>query len=238
MKDLVRRRFETFLRVQAFGRENVAQFPTSSFAGEQFATLNEVLQGLETHTGAQAAGLNAARQGAFGKAAARDELMRTLEAISRTARPLAANNPGLLQQFRVPHNQSNQDVLAAAHAFADAARPLKAEFIKRGMREDFIEDLEADARALRDAITRKIESRDSHVTATAAIDDLVERGMSALRELDSIVRNTFADDPARLAGWLSAARVERAARRAQAEEQTPSQQETPPPDAPTTSGGG
>ena len=45
-------------------------------------------------------------------------------------------SPGLLEKFRVPHNQSNQAVLAAARAFAAAALPLKAEFVKRGMRPD------------------------------------------------------------------------------------------------------
>jgi hypothetical protein len=42
--------------VQAYGRENVARFPASGFAGEQFAEIDSVLEGLETHTGAQAAG--------------------------------------------------------------------------------------------------------------------------------------------------------------------------------------
>ena len=232
MKDLVRRRIEMFLSVQAYGRENAARFAASVFAGEQFAALDKALEDLETHTGAQAAGLSAARQGSFGKAAARDELMRDLEAVSRTARPMTANNPGLLQQFRVPHNQTDQEVLAAARAFVDAARPLKAEFVKRGMREDFIEDIEADAQALRDAITHKIESRDSHITATAAIDDLVEDGMVAVRELDAIMRNTLADEPAKLAGWLSASRVKRGARRAQGEEQQSASQDTPPHDSP------
>jgi hypothetical protein len=217
MKDLERRRLEMFQRVRAQGREHAALAPATSFAGEQFAALNIVLEGLETHTSAQAAGLSVARQGVSGKAAARDELMRDLEAISRTARPMAASSPGLSEQFRVPHNQSDQAVLATARAFASAALPLKAEFVKRGMPADFIEDLEADIEALQEAITRKIEGRESHVTATAAIDDLIERGMKAVQELDPIMRNIFADDAAKLAGWLSACRVERSARRNKAE---------------------
>src|SRR5438270_696993 len=95
-------------RVQVQGNEHAALFPATSFAGEQFAALNDVLEGLETHTSAQAGGLSAARQGTSSKAAARDELMRTLEAISRTARPLGATNPGVTEKFRVPHNQGDQ----------------------------------------------------------------------------------------------------------------------------------
>ena len=123
--------------------------------------------------------------------------------------------------------QSDQDVLAAARAFAAAARPLKAEFVKRGMREDFIEDLEANIGAFDEAIARRIESRGSHVESTAAIDDATERGVGALRELDPIMRNILADDPAKLAAWLSASHVERAARRAGKEDVKPTAHGSP-----------
>jgi hypothetical protein len=216
MNDLVRRRLETFQRVDSLGGEHAALFLSTSFAGEQFAVIKEVIQGLETHTSAQAGGLSASRQSTDSKAAARDELTRTLEAISRTARPMAATNPGVAEKFRVPRNQSDQALLAAARAIAAAALPLKAEFIKRGLSASFLDDLDTEIAALADANTQKIESRESHVSATAAIDDHVERGMNALRELDPIMRNTFADDPANLAAWMSASRVERTTSRSKA----------------------
>jgi hypothetical protein len=65
------------------------------------------------------------------------------------------------------------------------------------------------------------------VTATAAIDELIERGLRIARRLDAIIRNKFRDDPARLAAWTSAHHVERAARRKQ------EKQPAPPPVAPT-----
>jgi hypothetical protein len=221
MKDTERRRLEMFQRVKAFRDERAAQFPPTSFAGEQFAALTQVLDELQTHASAQAAGMSTARAGASGKAAARDELLRDLEAISRTARPMAAAAPGINEQFRVPHNQGNQAVLAAARAFASAALPLKTEFVKRGMPADFLEDLQADIAALEEADARKSQGRESHVTATAAIDDLIERGMRAVQELDPILRNTFVDDASRLAGWMSACRVERSARPGKAKSGTP-----------------
>ena len=73
MKDIGRRLNETFRRVQTFGKENAALFPATSFAGEQFAVIDNVLEELEQHATTQAAGLNAARQGTTNKAAARDE---------------------------------------------------------------------------------------------------------------------------------------------------------------------
>ena len=133
MKDTVRCCKETFLRVQAFGRENFAAAEPTSFVGLCLAEIDAVLTGLESSTGAQAAARSAARQGTIAKEAALDKLLRGFEAISRTARPMAANDPNLLQQFRVPHSGSDQAVLAAAVAFAAGARQIKGRFIQRGL---------------------------------------------------------------------------------------------------------
>jgi hypothetical protein len=120
--------------------------------------------------------------------------------------------PGLDDKFRAPHNRSHQEVLAAARAAAVDAVPFKAEFIRRGMPADFLEDLAADIDRMEQAVSRKARGTESHVAATAAIDAEVERGMTVVRQLDPVVRNTFASDPAALAAWFSASHVERAPR--------------------------
>ena len=171
--------------------------------------------------------MSAARQGTLAKDAARAKLLRGLVAIRRTARPMAANDPTLLQQFRVPHGRSDQAVLAVAVSVA-GARQLKAEFIQRGLPENFVEELEADIEALREAVARNIENRRAHITATAAIEELCGRGLKVLRELDAYVRNTFTSVPATLAAWRSASRVERRAPRPRA-----NRAQTAPPNSPT-----
>ena len=173
---------------------------------------------------AQVSGKNTVKESATSKAVARDELLRDLEAISRTARAMAMTTPGLNDKFRTPHNQSNQAVLAVARAAATDALPLKAEFIRRGMPADFLEDLQADIDELEQAITRKVQGHESHVSATAAIDAEIERGMNALRELDPVMRNIFAADSAKLTAWLSASHVERSPRR-----KSPAPVSPPPP---------
>ena len=227
MNDIERRRLEMFIRVREFGIAHAAQFPPTSFAGEQLTILDNAINALEAHTSAQISGKSTVRESATSKAAARDELMRDLEAISRTARAMAITMPGIDDKFRVPHNQSNQTVLAVARAAATDALPLMADFIKRGMPADFLEDLQADIDVMEQAMTRKVQAKESHVTATAAIDTEIERGMNAVRELDPIMRNTYAADPATLAGWMSASRVERSPRRTTAPVTPPTQPPTP-----------
>jgi hypothetical protein len=213
MNDIERRRLEMFIRVREFGSTQATQFPLTSFAGEQLAIVSNAINQLEMHASAQVSGKSTVRESTTSKAAARDELMQDLEAISRTARAMAITMPGLDDKFRVPHNQSNQAVLAVARATAVDALPLKSEFIKRGMPTDFLEDLQADIDEMEQAITRKVQGKESHVTATAAIDAEIERGMNAVRELDPVMRNTFAANAATLAAWMSASRVERSPRR-------------------------
>jgi predicted metal-dependent hydrolase len=228
---------ETFLRVRAFCLVHFAMAGPASFIRLRMVELDSIINRLESYTAAQAASRSAARQGTVGKTAALSKLMRGFEAISRTARPMAADDPNLLQQFRVPHGQSVQGVLAVATSVAGAARQLQAEFVLRGLPDSFVEEFEADAAALRDAVARNIENRRAQVTATAAIVELCGRGMRVLRELDAYVRNTFNSVPETLAAWLSASRVERRAPRPRAGEQTaPPTSPTPDTPAPPPAG--
>ncbi len=230
MNDIERRRLEMFIRVREFGIEHAAQFPPTSFAGEQLLIVDTAINALERHASVQSSGRSTVRQSATSKAVARDELMRDLEAISRTARMMGKTIPGLEDKFRIPHNQSNQTVLAVARAALSDALPFKTEFIRRGMPANFMEDLESDIDVLDEAITRKAQGAGAQVAATAAIDTEIERGMNAVRELDPVMRNTFNSDPATLAAWQSASHVERPPRRS-----TPPPPTTPTPPAPPTS---
>ena len=212
MKDSDTRRYEAFLRVRAFGAAHAAQFPPNSFGAEKFAALGAVIAGLDEHATTQVSGLSTAQQGVTGKAAARDELRRGLEALSRTARIIGFDTPGLEDKFRLPRSPKDQELISTARAFASDAGPLAAEFVRRGLPANFLADLASDIESFEAAVSRKTEGRAAHVAATAAIDDLVEDGMKNLRQLDTVVRNIFADDPATLAGWTSASHVERSPR--------------------------
>ena len=227
MKDTEKRRYETFLRVREFGAARGADFPAASLAAELLARLNTVIAEMDTHSAAQSSGQNAASGSAAGKAAARDELRRDLEAISRTARVMAHATPGLENKFRAPRSISDQSLLAMARAFADDALPLKNEFTRRGLPDDFLEDLDNDIEEFERAINQRIQSRETHVSATAAIDDVIERGVQTVRELDVYVRNKHAGDPATLAAWTSASHTERTPRRAPAAN-APAPENAPP----------
>ncbi len=224
MKDIEKRKYEMFLRLREFRAARAAEFPQTTLAGELFNLINTVINELDAHTSAQASGRGAAQESTASKAAARDELRRDLDAISRTARVMALGMPGLENKFRAPRSVSDQTLLTTARAFAADALPLKTDFTRRGLPDDFLEDLAGDIEDFERAITQRIQKREARVSATAAIDEVIERGVNAARELDVIMRNKFAADPSTLAAWLSASHTQRTPRREAA-----SQPDPPPP---------
>lgn len=219
MKDSEIRRYEMFLRVREFGIVNAAKFVVLTVATELFNRLTTVIDGLDGHTRAQASGLRADQEGSTSKASARDEIRSALDAIARAARSMAHTIPGLEDRFRAPRSVSDQVLLSIARAFAADALPLKAEFIKRGLPADFLDELNNHINAFESAVNHRIQSRWAHVTATAGIDDLIDEGARIVRELSPIVQNALAGDPPSLAAWLSATHVESAPKKTETKAQ-------------------
>lgn len=212
MNNVFTRRFEMFLRVRQFGAERAGSFSTGSLGGEQFAAVSEAVEALNAEATSQASGKSSVQQATASRTDARENLRESMQAITRTARAMALDTPGLENKFRMPRSGSDQALLNTARAFATDATPLKAEFIRHEMTASFLEDLKADIADLERAMGGQNTGRDVQVTATASIDQTVERGMDAVRRLDAIVRNKFRDDQATLAAWAHARHVERAAR--------------------------
>ncbi len=213
MNTLDTKRYEMFIRVREFGAQYAASFPAASYGAELFEQLGAVVESLRAHALEQSKGRSSVRESSASKAAARDELVRRMEAVSRTARVLDHVTPGLEDKFRMPRGVGDQSLLTLARTFADDAEPLKAEFIKRGLGADFIRELGDAADDFDADINQKVQHRGKQVAATAAIDELVERGLRVVRELDALVRNTLTDDASALAAWESASHVERPTRR-------------------------
>lgn len=213
MDTLETKRLEMFVRVCEFGTQFAASFPADSYGSDLFEKLGKVVEDLTTHAFHQSKGRSSVRESSASKAAGRDELYRRLDAISRTARVMTYTIPGLENKFRMPRGLGDSALLVLARSFASDAEPLKGEFIKRGMSANFIEELIELADDFDATIRQKVKHRGKQVAATAAIDEVVERGVRTVRELDVLVRNLLGDDGSALAAWASASHVERTTRK-------------------------
>lgn len=205
--------YEMLKRVDDFGMAHAASFPASSLGAQKFAAIRSIVNELEQHGTTQSASHSAARTSTSAKRAARAALRRKMAAYSETAQTMESIRPGISATFRLPTGEGDQAWLNAARAFVQNAAPLEDEFIQREMPDDFQEDLRASIDAFESADNSQSVNMGKRVTATAAIDAVIDRGMELVRELDAIVRNKFRGDEATLAAWESARHIERASRR-------------------------
>src|SRR5947209_17844963 len=105
---------EMFFRVNQLGVDEAAIIASCAFVKDLFDSLSTIITELVTHAGAQASGLPTAQQGTRSKGAARAELERDLNAITRTARSMSVIMPGLEQKFRSARHLKDQDLLTTA----------------------------------------------------------------------------------------------------------------------------
>ena len=212
MQDNHARRLQMFVRVNNFGADHSADFVAGGLGRQLFVNMGGIVDILEDHASAESSAFGTAREGTATRAAARQALRDDLEAISRTARALGENTPGLDDKFRLPRGDNDQTLLNAARAFATDAAPLSSQFISHELPSDFLTGLNSDIADMEAAINHQSGGVGDHVSAGAAIDESIADGMKLVRMLDAIVRNRYANNPATLAEWTSASHTERSPR--------------------------
>lgn len=204
MNDSDRRRYEMLVRVKQFGIDNAADF--TGIATTKFAEIGSNVDQTEAKSAAQQAGFGETAQQFEVKDTARENLRDEMSAIARTARSMEYSFDGISEQFRFQRNLSDEIMLARARAFATAAVARQADFIAYGLSATF----NAAANAFEATFASAASATAEQVAATAETAAFIREGMIAKRVLDGIVRNRYADDPGKLAAWLSASHVEKA----------------------------
>lgn len=223
MKDIERRGYEMLVRAEDYITARPADFPAESAAGILLISLREAIATIRAKASEQDSGLNIREEGTEMRSIAREQLRDQLEAICRTAAALAVagTTPGLENRFRMPRGNNDQALINAARAAAQEAAPIAERFIGFGLSQNFIAELNTAITKFEEAINRQNTGRDTHVAATTAIDEALERGINIVRQLDAIVRNKYRDNPAQLSAWQSASHIERSPQRAPQEKQPP-----------------
>lgn len=212
MDNLENRRLDMFRRVRDFGASRTADFSAGTLGNELFTIITTVTGELETLGASQSSGLSRVTEGTASKSVIRAGLYDDLVAINRTARALAYETPGLDNKFRLPRKGNDQALLNSARAFAADAAPLAAAFVRHELPADFLTALNARIAEFEAVVNQRNGARETHVAATAAIDNAIERGMDTVNRLDAIVRNKYRNDVAVLAAWETASHTERAGR--------------------------
>jgi hypothetical protein len=138
------------------------------------------------------------------------ELRIALRGISAVAKVLDEElYPGAKAQFRLTGTATYMALLNRSRAFVEAIGPIKAAFVAHGQPPDFDETLAGIIVAMDAATARRFTGLHEQMSGTAGMEVAAKRGVKAVRVLDSILSLKLKDDPAQLAVWKAAQRIER-----------------------------
>jgi len=213
MSNLIARILEMLIRVRQFGLTHTPGFPADSRGRELFDLVDGFIDTIEEQSAMREQHARAAKDKTTLKKAAVAGLRELMTFISRTARVMAPNMPGIENKFQMPSGKTVQDLLEAARSFLLEAEPLKDDFIRRGLPPTFVDNLRGRIMLVEQTVDEQAQKSAARIAASVSADAAARRAREAVRELDAIVRNVYAADAATLAEWESASHVERAARR-------------------------
>lgn len=208
MNDDIRRRYEMQVRVVQFGTDNSGDF--SGIGTTTFTELGTLVDETESKSASQQSGFGEAAQQFEVKDTCRENLRDQMSDISRTSKSMEYAFDGISDKFRFQRNMSDAQMLAKARAFIIEAGPYAADFKDYGLSGTFIADLTVAADAFEASFSNTASATAEHVAATADEAAKVRQGMIKVRILDGIVKNRYANDPGKLAAWISASHVEKA----------------------------
>lgn len=219
--------YKRLRRVAEFGARHVSVFPETTIAGEILAAIVTAVAKLSEHAKEQVTANAVLRRGSIKRKEARQGLRTLMELMAQTARALKIND------FWLPRKPAELALIDTGRHFADAAEPLKTEFIQHGMPPDFIETLKTLVQDLETGIGVRNEAKDVNKQTIEGYDKVLGDALNLLDRFDALVTNSMAGNPAIIAGWQAARRVERLPH--SLSEPEPEKQEAPP--TTTTLGG-
>ena len=209
MKKQTKREMNTMDRVDIFGKK--PELILTPKETSLFATVSTSLTTLRAWSAGQVSGKSTYREGAAERRALRRQVHLAMKDIAELAKSMQEEGQiGMAELFRMPRHPTYAELLATAESFASLAEPISAQFVTRGLDATFVADLRALITAFAGATGGKVNGGIDWTAGTAGMAATAAAGMKAVRTLRPIMRVHLKNDPALLAAWNAAARVERA----------------------------
>jgi hypothetical protein len=200
----------TFKNVSAFGVKYAADFPATSTGGQQFALVTNAVTLLDGLGATQVSGGESAHAAVMALAVGRVHLHGDLAGIAGAAHSLALlGTTGLAGKFLLPRGNGTAKLLNSARAFLADATPLKAQFLTVSLPAGFLDTLTADIGIYETALAAKGAGKGVRGGATGGIAEAAHNAAIALHVLDTVVKNTYQNDPQKLAEWVIASHVQK-----------------------------
>lgn len=203
------RETDAFQRVKKFGADHAADFPTTSVGGQQFAIVTAAVPQAQSQAAGQLSGKGDRGQATKTKAQIHPDLHDQLKDIAESAHTLAdLGVTGLDAKFRMPRSSGNGALLTAARQFLKDATPMKTQFLSVNLPADFLDTLDQTIDDFDSATDDQSGGLESQASSTTGLVNTSAAARKAMRVLNTIVKNTYKNNPAVLAEWMVASHIE------------------------------
>jgi hypothetical protein len=200
----------TLKTTDSFGDNNAADFPATSTGGKQFILVKAAVTATSGLGADQVSAGEETHSSVLVETALRLKLHADLLAISKAAHSLVLlGTAGLKGLFHMPRHDGDQELLNTARAFVTDAAPFAAQMIELKLEPTFIADLNADIADLETAIKGKGAGTGKKAGTTAGIAQTIHDAGIALHVLNTVVPNTYKNDPTKLAEWVVASHIQK-----------------------------
>lgn len=209
MASRITRENERNIRSSDFLQENKIDYDANAFATAQMEQLKTNLETTGDLRELQISSDGGARQNYDIAAEANAELEEVMRDVADYAATMGDEIEGIEEKFRFPRSGGKRGRIARARVFAADALPHEAMFTGRGMEANFIELLNTRADRLEQALASAISETARRVGSTESIMQTHKDSNKIVQTLDPIVRKRYRNNPAKLAAWIFASRVQR-----------------------------
>jgi hypothetical protein len=203
------RQYEMLVRVRDFGKLYQDRFPEGGTGRTAFAAVGAVVAEVEAFVREQQTG---SRRGRQAKLQARKALKARLVTIARSARVVAKTTLDFDARFPLPARKSDVAVLQSGQLFLKEAAAVKEAFVRCGLPDTFIDDLQQAVTAFEEAVAGTHDGRTRGKVSSLGIRSALASGMSAVDSLDVLVANVLGGDLTTMETWKHKRRVDVAVR--------------------------
>lgn len=202
---------DAFQRIKKFQTDHAADFPAASTGGQQFAIVAAALPQAQSQAADQLSAKGDRGQATLTKGQIHPDLHDQLKAISESAHTLAdLGTTGLDAKFRMPRSGGHGALLTSARQFLKDATPMKTQFLSVNMPADFLDTLTQTITNFDAATDDQTGGLEGQASSTVGLAGTNAAARKAMRALNTIVRNTYKNNPTVLAEWVIASHIDSA----------------------------
>ncbi len=208
MRERLTREDARNVRVEVLLTANAADFARNVTATAKIADLQATNAATQQERQNQIGGTNDIRQDYGIYADDFDAMVADMETIRDFAIPLSRVVAGLEDKFRIPRTGGKGAKIAAAYVFVKDGETVGQSFFDGGLDKDFFTNLKTKADAAQQGLNAAQTSTGKRSGATSALETNVKTASRTVEDMRPIVNYIYRDNPAKLAEWMHAAKVE------------------------------